>query len=247
MTREFEIPQEGLDRLKEAGSVAVMTGAGVSAESGIPTFRGAGGLWKNHKPEQLATPQAFAKDPELVWEWYHWRRQVVRSAEPNPGHEAIAALEGKVDNFTLVTQNVDGLHRRAGNDNILELHGTVHRARCSACPSSMDLADEEGVITCDSCGDLMRPAVIWFGESLDMATLESAYVACASADYLIVAGTSSVVQPAASLAYASLERGGYVLEVNMDPTPLTGTATSTILGKTGEVLPELVRQAWPDK
>jgi len=246
VTQEFEIPPEALDRLKEASSVAVMTGAGASAESGIPTFRGPGGMWKNHKPEQLATPQAFARDPELVWEWYHWRRGIVRSAEPNPGHEAIAVLERKVDNFTLVTQNVDGLHKRAGSKNILELHGTVHRAHCRVCPSSMDLADEEGVISCDSCGDLMRPAVIWFGESLDMATLESAYLACASADYLIVAGTSSVVQPAASLAYASLERGGYVLEVNMDSTPLTGTASATILGKGGEVLPELVRIAFGD-
>ncbi len=240
----MEISAEALKRLRLSKSVAVLTGAGVSAESGIPTFRGPGGMWKNHRPEQLATPQAFAGDPELVWEWYHWRRGLVRSVDPNPGHDAIARLEGKVDDFTLITQNVDGLHRDAGSERVLELHGTIHRARCQDCPAVIDLTDEDGVIICSSCGGLMRPSVIWFGESLDMATLESAYIASARAEFLIVAGTSNVVQPAASLAYAAIENGGYVLEVNLDPTPLTGTATSTILGKGGEVLPEIVRLAF---
>jgi NAD-dependent deacetylase len=242
--KKMEISTETIERLRGARSVTVLTGAGVSAESGIPTFRGPDGLWKNHRPEQLATPQAFGRDPELVWEWYHWRRGLVQSVQPNPGHDAIARLESEVEEFTLVTQNVDGLHKVAGSENLLELHGTIHRAKCRGCPAVIDLTDDEGVITCQSCGDLMRPAVIWFGESLDMATLESAYIASASADFLLVAGTSNVVQPAASLAYASIERGGYVLEVNLDPTPLTGTATSTILGKGGEVLPELIRLAF---
>ena len=243
----MEISAEALKRLRLSKSVAVLTGAGVSAESGIPTFRGPGGMWKNHRPEQLATPQAFAGDPELVWEWYHWRRGLVRSVDPNPGHDAIARLEGKVDDFTLITQNVDGLHRKAGSERVLELHGTIHRARCQDCPAVIDLTDEDGVIICSSCGGLMRPSVIWFGESLDMATLESAYIASARAEFLIVAGTSNVVQPAASLAYAAIENGGYVLEVNLDPTPLTGTATSTILGKGGEVLPEIVRLAFGEE
>ena len=241
-----EIPVEAVQRLRDADTVTVLTGAGVSAESGIPTFRGPDGLWKNHRPEELATPQAFARDPELVWEWYHWRRGLVRSVGPNPGHDAIARLEEQVGDFTLATQNVDGLHKVAGSRNLLELHGTIHQAKCQDCPAVIDLADDAGVITCQSCTGLMRPAVIWFGESLDMATLETAYIASAKADFLIVAGTSNVVQPAASLAYASIERGGYVLEVNLDPTPLTGTASSTILGKGGEVLPELVRIAFGD-
>ena len=244
MSAEMEISAEALKRLRLAKSVAVLTGAGVSAESGIPTFRGPDGLWKNHRPEQLATPQAFARDPELVWEWYHWRRGLVRSVGPNPGHDAIVRLEGKVDDFTLITQNVDGLHREAGSERVLELHGTIHRARCQDCPAIIDLTDEDGVIVCQDCSGLMRPNVIWFGENLDMATLESAYIASARAEFLIVAGTSNVVQPAASLAYAAIENGGYVLEVNLDPTPLTGTATSTILGKGGEVLPEIVRRAF---
>ena len=130
MATEMEISQETVERLRGARSVAVVTGAGVSAESGIPTFRGPDGLWKNHRPEQLATPQAFAKDPELVWEWYHWRRGLVQSVQPNPGHDAIARLESEVDEFTLVTQNVDGLHKVAGSENLLELHGTIHRAKC---------------------------------------------------------------------------------------------------------------------
>ncbi len=170
----------------------------------------------------------------------------MRSAEPNPAHTAIVTLEKKVPGFTLVTQNVDGLHRRAGSRNLLELHGTVHRARCRDCSFSRDLGEEEGVLKCDDCGGLLRPSVVWFGESLDLETLESAYVAAAGADLLIVAGTSNVVQPAASLAYAAIERGGYVLEVNLDPTPLTGTADATVLGKGGEVLPELVRRAYGD-
>jgi NAD-dependent deacetylase len=247
MSAEMEISAEALKRLRLAKSVAVLTGAGVSAESGIPTFRGPDGLWKNHRPEQLATPQAFARDPELVWEWYHWRRGLVRSVGPNPGHDAIVRLEGKVDDFTLITQNVDGLHREAGSERVLELHGTIHRARCQDCPAIIDLTDEDGVIICLSCGGFMRPSVIWFGESLDTTILESAYIASARAEFLIVAGTSNVVQPAASLAYAAIESGGYVLEVNLDPTPLTGTASSTILGKGGEVLPEIVRLAFGEE
>ncbi|MDT8395986.1 MAG: NAD-dependent deacylase [bacterium] len=241
---DMEISAEAPERLRLSRSVAVLTGAGISAESGVPTFRGPDGLWKKHRPEQLATPQAFARDPDLVWEWYHWRRALVRSVRPNPGHDAIAWLERNVEHFTLITQNVDGLHREAGNERILELHGTIHRARCQDCPAVVDLAGEDGVIICPACGGLMRPDVVWFGESLDRKTLESAYVASAGADFLMVVGTSSVVQPAASLAYAALGNGGYVLEVNLDPTPLTGTASGTILGKGGEVLPELVRLAF---
>jgi len=241
------LPDEAVERLRGSQHLVVLTGAGVSAESGVPTFRGKDGLWKNHRPEQLATPQAFEKDPELVWEWYHWRRKLVREVSPNPAHYAIAELEGQVLDFTLITQNVDGLHLRAGSEKVLEIHGDLHHARCSECAAVVALEGQEGLVTCDLCGGRMRPNVVWFGENLDNRLLEEAYVASGSSDFLIVAGTSNIVQPAASLAFAAIENGGYVLEVNLDPTPLTGSASATVLGKAGEILQELVRLAWPEE
>lgn len=238
------IPEEAVHKLAGAERLVVLTGAGVSAESGVPTFRGKDGLWKNHQPQQLATPQAFEKDPELVWDWYHWRRKKVLDVSPNPAHFAIAQMERRVPDFTLITQNVDRLHMRAGNSKIMELHGDLHHARCSKCSNTIVLEEQEGLVTCGHCGGAMRPNVVWFGESLDIRLLEEAYVACGRSDFLIVAGTSNVVQPAASLAYAALGNNGYVLEVNLDPTPLTGSATVTVLGKAGEVLEELVRLAF---
>lgn len=240
------IPPEAVQKLALSRRLAVITGAGVSAESGVPTFRGKDGLWKNHHPQQLATPQAFQKDPELVWDWYHWRRQTVLECSPNPAHYAIAEMESRVEDFTLITQNVDRLHARAGSEKILELHGDLHHARCSQCTATTPLEGLQGVVMCEACGGFMRPNVIWFGESLDIRLLEEAYMACGRSDCLIVAGTSNVVQPAASLAYAALGNNGYVLEVNLDSTPLTGSATDTVLGKAGEVLQELVRLAWPE-
>lgn len=241
------IPDEAIQRLRGAKRLAILTGAGVSAESGVPTFRGKDGLWKNHQPQQLATPQAFEKDPELVWDWYHWRRKVVLEVLPNPAHYAIAELEKRVPDFTLITQNVDRLHLRAGSERILEIHGDLHHARCGECSAIAALEEHQGLVTCDICGGLMRPNVVWFGESLDVRLLEQAFIASGSSDFLIVAGTSNVVQPAASLAYAALENGGYVLEVNLDPTPLTGSASATVLGRAGEVLEELVLLAFGEQ
>jgi NAD-dependent deacetylase len=241
------IPPEAIQKLRESNRLVVMTGAGVSAESGVPTFRGKDGLWKNHSPQQLATPQAFEKDPELVWEWYHWRRKVVREVLPNPAHHAIVELEKRVPGFTLITQNVDRLHLRAGSEKVLELHGDLHHARCSECAAIVGLDVQEGLVTCGLCGGRMRPNVVWFGENLDVGLLEEAYIASGRSDFLVVAGTSNIVQPAASLAYAALGNDGYVLEVNLDPTPLTGSASATVLGKAGEVLKELVRLAWPEE
>jgi NAD-dependent deacetylase len=246
MGEPVHIPAEAVQRLREAGSLAVLTGAGVSAESGVPTFRGKEGLWKEYKGTELATPQAFSRDPELVWEWYHWRRGLVQQATPNPAHEAIAKLEEKLDDFTLITQNVDGLHLEAGSKNVYEIHGNLNRARCSTCGHTSYPDGQEGIPVCELCSAGMRPDVVWFGESLDVELLEGSFVASARADMLIVAGTSSVVQPAASLAFAAADRGGYVLEVNLDPTPLTGTANDTVLGKAGEVLPQLLEMAWGD-
>lgn len=239
-----DIPGEAVQKLSSARRVAVLTGAGVSAESGVPTFRGVGGLWKNHRPEQLATPQAFTNDPDLVWEWYHWRRGLINEASPNAAHNAIVRIERNIPDFTLITQNVDGLHLTAGSREVLEIHGNFTRARCSSCTHRIPLSRETGVLICEKCGALMRPDVVWFGESLDHDILEASHNASQSADFFLVAGTSSVVQPAASLAFAARQSGGYVLEVNLDPTPLTGTADVTILGKAGEVLSALVEEVW---
>lgn len=238
------IPEEAVQRLRASKRVTVLTGAGISAESGVPTFRGKDGLWRKHLPQQLATPQAFERDPELVWDWYHWRRNAVLDVSPNQAHFAIAELERRVPDFTLITQNVDRLHMRAGNIRILEIHGDLHHARCSHCSATVALEKQQGVVICHLCGGLMRPNVVWFGENLDMNLLEEAYIASGRADFLMVAGTSNVVQPAASLAYAALGNGGYVLEINLDPTPLTGSASATVLGKAGDSIPELVRLAF---
>ena len=235
---------EVVQRLRSARRLAALTGAGISAESGIPTFRGKDGLWKDRRAEQLATPQALHHEREIVWEWYHWRRNLVRAASPNLGHLALVAMEGKVPGFKLITQNVDGLHTTAGNLSVIELHGSIHRARCFACRSLMALTEETGVPVCASCGSDMRPDVVLFGESLDMGILQEAVKAASSSDLFIVAGTSSVVQPAASLAEIAARSGAFVLEVNLEPTPLTGTADATLLGRTGEVLPMLMEAVW---
>jgi NAD-dependent deacetylase len=212
----------------------------------VPVFRGEGGLWRNYRAEYLATPEAFVDNPELVWEWYHWRRKTVRKVSPNAAHRTLAELESRPDEFTLITQNVDGLHFAAGSKKVLEIHGNIHTARCSRCPTHVRLEDEEGPVICPDCGSLMRPDVVWFGESLDTLILKSAWVASEKADLFIAAGTSGVVQPAASLAHGALKRGAYVLEVNYEATPLTGTASATVLGKAGEILSELARLAFGD-
>jgi NAD-dependent deacetylase len=241
---ETGIPVSASERIREAGSLVVLTGAGISAESGVPTFRGNHGLWKERRSVELATPQAFERDPDLVWEWYHWRRKVVQGAFPNPAHNALVELENRIRDFTLITQNVDGMHHRAGSRNVLEIHGNIHRARCTACPWVKTLGDENGIIRCRNCGERMRPDVVWFGENLDPLLLEKAFSASGRSDFTLVAGTSGVVQPAASLAYRALSGGSYVLEVNLEATPLTGTATATVLGKAGDILPELIRLAY---
>ncbi len=228
------------ERLSSARSVVVLTGAGVSAESGVPTFRGPEGLWRNFRPEELATPQAFWRDPKLVWEWYDWRRRIIAPLKPNPGHYAISELEKRVPEFLLVTQNVDGLHRLAGSAKLVELHGNIWFARCV----------EEGTVTekrvlatippkC-GCGALLRPHVVWFGESLDEYDFKTAVEASRNCDVMIVAGTSSVVQPAASLAGLAKDSGAFVVEVNTDETPITGVVDVSIRGLSGVMLPLLV-------
>ena len=220
----------------------MLKGAGVSAESGVPTFRGPDGLWRQYRAEDLATPGAFRRDPRLVWEWYDWRRQLIAGCEPNPAHAAIAWLERQVPEFLLVTQNVDGLHRRAGSVKMVELHGNLWRARCLQEGTTRDLPDvplAEMPPRC-VCGGQLRPDVVWFGEALPAGALERASQAAGSCDVFLVVGTSAAVQPAASLPLLAREHGAYVVEMNLEPTPLSGNADESHRGKAGDLLPQLL-------
>jgi len=222
-----------------AQSLVVLTGAGVSAASGVPTFRGTGGLWREHRPEELATPQAFAADPELVWEFYNWRRDLISRVEPNPAHEAIAALEDRFKDFVLITQNVDGLHRLAGSRRMLELHGCIWRTRCTDCDYiTEDRSPLQGLPRCPDCNGMLRPDVVWFNEPVTQ--IQEAARLAAQADVMLVAGTSAVVQPAAGLALVTREAGGKVAVVNLEPTPLSGMADVALHGPADEILPRVV-------
>lgn len=244
----MEFPAEFVSRLRESERVAILTGAGVSQESGLRTFRDAQtGLWAQYKPNELASPEAFARDPKLIWDWYAWRREAIKGVRPNAGHYALAEMAQHIPVFTLMTQNVDGLHVMAGNPRVLELHGNIQRVRCAQCGRFADLWDEESeaVPRCEVCGGLLRPDVVWFGEALPRAALEAAVEAARSCQIFFSVGTSGVVQPAASLAFAAHNRGAIVVEINLEPTPLTPKADHFFQGRSGEVLPALVRQAWP--
>jgi NAD-dependent deacetylase len=228
--------------LGSARRVAALTGAGVSAESGVPTFRGDGGFWKGYRAEDVATPEAFARDPRLVWEFYNFRRELLFDVQPNPAHRALVELENRAGDFTLITQNVDGLHRRAGSRNVLEVHGNLWRVRCTGCARIAERRREKlsELPVCETCGALLRPDVVWFGETLPEDVWSRAVAAATQCDCLIVAGTSAVVYPAAGLVHRAR---GRVIEVNLDETPASGAASVSLLGKAGEVLPELVRRA----
>jgi NAD-dependent deacetylase len=230
--------------LREARSICVLTGAGVSAESGIPTFRGAGGLWRQFRAEDLATPQAFSRDPKLVWEWYDWRRGLIAAAQPNPGHFALAELEQRAPRFTLVTQNVDGLHRLAGSRNLVEIHGSIWTVRCTVC--SREQQDPRVPLPelpprCDGCGALLRPGVVWFGEGLPRGVWDNAEQAAENTEVLLVIGTSAVVYPAASLVPLAKAAGARVIEINVDETPLSSSVDVALRGPSGEILPQLIR------
>jgi NAD-dependent deacetylase len=221
-----------------------LTGAGVSAESGVPTFRDAQtGLWANFKPEELATPQAFRRNPKLVWEWYAWRREKVQAVEPNAGHHALAQLERLVPEFTLITQNVDGLHQRADSENVIELHGNITRVKCFREGTIVGDWRTDGEVPprCPRCGDYLRPDVVWFNESLPEGAFESAEMKSRECDLFLSIGTSSVVYPAAMLPEIALNSRAAVIEINPDETPLTNLATFSLRGPSGVILPELVR------
>jgi NAD-dependent deacetylase len=238
------------DRVREtarviAGAryVCVLTGAGISAESGIPTFREAlTGLWSKFRPEELATLEAFERDPQLVWQWYEWRRDLVRQAQPNAGHLALAELARRVPRLTLVTQNVDGLHQRAGSPAVLEYHGNILRDRCMLEQVAADRSEDSrhGLPRCAACGGLLRPDVVWFGEAIPREAMLLAAAAADDCDAFLSIGTSSLVYPAAGLAEVALQRRVPVIEVNPNPTDLSAAADIVLQGPAGTLLPALL-------
>lgn len=235
------LPDALVEALGEARHVCVLTGAGISAESGIPTFREAQtGLWENYNPMDLATPEAFLRDPALVWRWYRWRRDLVADAQPNPGHVALAELEQRVPRVTVVTQNVDGLHARAGSSGVIEFHGNLFETRCFVEGCAVEAPDSDEVPQCPACGGLVRPGVVWFGESIPEQALADSFAAAQSCDVFLSIGTSSLVYPAAGLAQLAKEHGAIVAEVNPNPTGLAACFDHAIAGNAGEALPELV-------
>ena len=232
-----------LEKLKKAKSIVFFTGAGISAESGIPTFRGKDGIWNKLKPEELASFDAFMRNPEMVWEWYQYRRKIINDSMPNPGHSAIAEMEKYFDEVTVVTQNVDNLHRRAGSTNILELHGNIERNYCVDCRTeyySPDLSSETKVPTCKMCGGLVRPDVVWFGEMLPQDVFINAEKKAGESDICFIAGTSAVVYPAAYIPMSAKEGGSYLVEINIEPTEISRAVDYSIFGKSGEILPKVL-------
>lgn len=238
-----ELIEQAAAHLRRARHVCVLSGAGISAESGIPTFRDAQeGLWAQYSPLDLATPEGFERDPELVWRWYEWRREMIRAAHPNPGHVALAQLAQQVPRLTLVTQNVDGLHQRAGSPHVLEYHGNILRDRCTVEQVVAERSEDSrrsALPRCAACGGLLRPDVVWFGEMIPRRALVEADEAAADCDAFLSIGTSSLVYPAAGLAEAALRRGVPVIEVNPNPTDLSPHADIVLQGPAGRVVPAL--------
>ena len=228
MTRSLERP------------LVALTGAGISAESGVPTFRGEKGLWRDYRPEELATPGAFRRDPQMVWTWYAWRRELIAACRPNAAHRTLSAIERTWDDFVLVTQNVDGLHQAAGSRRVLELHGSIWRFRCTHC--AYEAEDRRVPLPelpphCPECGGLLRPGVVWFGESLPVDAVQSAWSAAAQCGTMLVIGTSAVVEPAASLPRVAHQRAAHLVEFNPEVTPISRYADEVFREPAGEALP----------
>lgn len=236
-----DIPEKLVTALRDARHVCVLTGAGVSAESGVPTFREAqDGLWAQYRAEDLATPEAFLADPVLVWRWYRWRRDLVAGAEPNPGHVALARLADLVPKLTLVTQNVDNLHQRAGSRGVIEFHGNIFTDRCFGDGSVQVADDTTAVPVCPECGSNLRPGVVWFGEAIPEDALEASCAAAVDCNVFLSVGTSSLVYPAAGLADLARQNGAVVVEINPQPTMHPERFDFVLTGNSGVILPELV-------
>ncbi len=240
----IKFPDDFKGILKNAKKVAILTGAGISAESGVPTFRGEGGIWNKFKPEELATVDAFMSNPKLVWEWYLWRRQIMSEVGPNPAHHALVEMESLYDDFSLITQNVDGLHRMAGSKNIYEVHGNISLNKCLDCsrPYEGEINIDDGELPFCQCGGKIRPDVVWFGEMLPADVINRAFAASERAELFFSIGTSALVHPASSLPVTAKQNGAYLVEVNLDPTPLSDYADYAIHGLAGEIMPEIVEQ-----
>jgi len=249
MTQKSAIKQTA-DLIRVSTQTAVLTGAGVSKESGVPTFRDAQtGLWAQYDPQQLATPQAFQRDPKLVWGWYEFRRELVRGAAPNPGHRALAQMEQRQPNFWVITQNVDDLHEQAGSEHVIHLHGNIARSKCfDDCegePTVIDISTLEwdadaGPPACPHCGAHVRPDVVWFGEMLPSHAINKAAEISQTCDLMLVVGTSGLVNPAASLPGIAKRTGATIIEVNPDDTPITTLADVKLRGPSGEMLPAVM-------
>lgn len=237
------LPDILLKKLETSDRILFFTGAGISAESGIDTFRGKGGLWNKMKPEELASFDGFMRNPNLVWEWYQYRRKIVRDTTPNPGHFSIAEFEKFYPTVDVVTQNVDNLHRRAGSTNILELHGNIERNFCMSCGKFYgveEFLDSEDAPKCPECGGMIRPDVVWFGENLPDGVFESAIQKAQFSDICFVVGTSAVVYPAAYIPTRAKEAGSFVVEINLEGTDISGKVDLSFQGKSGQILPEIL-------
>ncbi|ASJ00848.1 NAD-dependent protein deacetylase [Thermococcus gorgonarius] len=244
--------EEAVRVILKARFAIAFTGAGISAESGVPTFRGKDGLWKHYKPEELATPEAFERDPALVWDFYRWRMQKILEAKPNPAHYALAELERLGILRAVITQNVDDLHHEAGSENVIELHGNIFRVRCTSCSYRENLKESgrirefvnsKDLPRCPQCGSLLRPDVVWFGEALPRTALERAFKLAEKSDVVLVIGTSGVVYPAAYIPYIVKEHGGKVIEVNVRRSGITPIADIFLRGKAGEVMAKILDRA----
>lgn len=246
----MEYPKELIEKLKHAKSILFFTGAGISAESGIETFRGKGGLWNKMSPQELASMNGFMRNPDLVWEWYQYRRKIVRETGPNPGHKTIAEFEKHITEVTVVTQNVDNLHRRAGSTNILEVHGNIERNFCMDCRTFYgidEFLDVEEAPKCKKCGGRIRPDVVWFGEMLPQDVFAEAERKAKLCDVCFVVGTSAVVYPAAYIPISAKEGGSYLVEINIEPTEITRSVNCSLMGKSGEILPGLLDKLIEEK
>jgi NAD-dependent protein deacetylase/lipoamidase len=249
-TANLFLPNALLDRLGSASRVVILTGAGASEESGIPTFRDPQtGLWAKYDPMILATAEAFARNPKLVWDWYEWRRGIRRDTKPNAGHYALAQMQELFSHLVIVTQNIDGLHRLAGSRDVIELHGNLQRNKCSREGLAIDREaarpTDGGMLACPKCGALLRPDVVWFGEALPRAEIERAVREARRGDIFFSVGTSAVVEPAASLPRIAKSSGSFLVEINPNETTLSQIADVTLRGKAGELLPEIVRVMRP--
>jgi NAD-dependent deacetylase len=241
--KKLKITDETIERVKSAKSVVFFTGAGISAESGIPVFRGKNGIWNKLKPEELANFDAFLRNPEMVWEWYEHRKQIIHKSKPNPAHVVIAEIQNYLSNVIVITQNIDNLHKRAGSKIVYELHGNIERNYCIKCKKTYngDIEFIDGVPKCN-CGGLIRPDIVWFGEFLPQDQFMASEIASGKCDVFFIVGTSAVVYPAASLIYTAKAGNAYLIEINIESTEISHFVDESYFGLAGEVLPEIFKK-----